>query len=173
MTPLGKWGSSVYINSQDSREEVRGFPGESRAVFVGPQSQAQYLALRGTQSMSLNQWMDFNHFWCGRPFSRLGQGPLPLSQAGERWLSLCWANLDWSKAVTGLPTPSRKWEGPWVPSCISPKDCQHPAELPGNVTGKRRRVAFAFSWESVYQRNLNSVSLNYSLSLSVSSYQQS
>lgn len=65
------------------------------------------------------------------------------------------------------PPPNRRWEGLWVPSCISRGDpvCQHPEELPGNVSGKRRRVVFAFSWESMCWENLNSVSLNYSLSL--------
>ena len=65
------------------------------------------------------------------------------------------------------PPPNRRWEGLWVPNCISRGGpvCQHREELPGNVRGKRRRGAFAFPWESVCWEDLNSVSLNYSLSL--------
>lgn len=45
--PLGKMRQpSKYINSQDSREEVRGFPREGRAEVVGAQRQARYLAPR-------------------------------------------------------------------------------------------------------------------------------
>ena len=90
MTPLGKRGSLVYINSQDSREEVRGFPGESRALFMGSQSWAQYLALRGTQSTSPNQWMGFDHFCCEDLSPALDRGRC---LDGRWWLSLCWANL--------------------------------------------------------------------------------
>lgn len=100
MTPLGKRGSLVYINSQDSREEVRGFPGESRALFMGSQSWAQYLALRGTQSTSPNQWMGFDHFCCEDLSPALDRGRC---LDGRWWLSLCWANL--AEAVWLLVSP--------------------------------------------------------------------
>ena len=143
MTPLGKRGSSIYINSPDWREEVRGFPREAEQwlwkLRAGPSTWPMWVL---GQYCGTN-WTGLNDFCCGRPSSLLERG----HRFDADCSSVC---VGLTLAEAGLLGESKKDCG--SPLCLLREPClPTPLTVPCNVPGKRRREAFAFSRGSEYR----------------------